>query len=171
MIKAVCARRNPCQHSRVRRPIDDDFELDDDRSRVDVDALVTFLTTSAYWGRWRQRPDIEAQLASAWRVVGVYRGEQMVGFARAVSDGVAFGYLADVYVDPDHRGGGLGMAVVRELVEGNGADAFRWMLHTLDAHGLYAKLGFVTPGPDAMERPAPTRSTRRQSRSSASRGM
>lgn len=144
----------------MRRPIDDDYELDDDASRVDVDALVTFLTTSAYWGRWRQRRDIEAQLASAWRVVGVYRGPgveggEMVGFARAVCDGVAFGYLADVYVDPEHRGRGLGLALVREMVDGNGADEFRWMLHTLDAHGLYAKLGFVTPGPDAMQRPAP----------------
>jgi GNAT superfamily N-acetyltransferase len=141
----------------VRRAIDDDYELDDDSSRIDVDALVTFLTTSAYWGRWRQRSDIEKQLASAWRAIGLYRRGGMVGFARAVSDGVAFGYLADVYVDPDHRGRGLGVALVRELVEGNGADGFRWMLHTLDAHGVYDKLGFVAPGPDAMERPAPHR--------------
>lgn len=139
----------------MRRGIDDGYELDDDASRVDIHALVAFLTTSAYWGRWRQRADIEGQLASAWRVVGLYRSNEMVGFARAVSDGVAFGYLADVYVDPEHRGRGLGTALVRELVEGNGADGFRWMLHTLDAHGVYEKLGFTTPGPDAMERPAP----------------
>lgn len=139
----------------MRRAIDDRYELDDDPGRVDVDRLVAFLTTSAYWGRWRQRGDIEAQLASAWRVVGAYGAGGMVGFARAVSDGVAFGYLADVYVDPAHRGHGLGTAVVREVVEGNGAAAFRWMLHTRDAHDLYATLGFLAPGPDAMERPAP----------------
>ena len=142
----------------MRRALDDGYELDDDADRVDVDALVHFLTTEAYWGRWRQRADIEAQLSSAWRLVGLYRqGGPMVGFARAVSDGVAFGYLADVYVDPAHRGRGLGRAMVQELVEGNGAAAFRWVLHTADAHGLYAGLGFATPGPDAMERPAPPR--------------
>lgn len=141
--------------TRVRAAVGDGYELDDDRDRVDVDALVTFLTTEAYWGRWRGRDEIEAQMRSAWRVVGVYRGDAMVGFARAVSDGVAYGYLADVYVDPAHRGHGLGVAVVREIVEGNGADAFRWTLHTLDAHGLYAKLGFAAPGPDLLERPAP----------------
>ena len=141
----------------MRRPLDGSYELDDDPDRVDIDALVAFLTTSAYWGRWRGRTDIEAQLAASWRVVGLYAGEEMVGFARALSDGVAFAYLADVYVDPDHRGGGRGTALVRELVEGNGADRFRWMLHTKDAHGLYTKLGFAAPGPDAMERPAPNR--------------
>jgi hypothetical protein len=40
-------------------------------------------------------------------------------------------------------------------VDGNGADKFRWLLHTMDAHGLYAKLGFAAPGPDVMERPSP----------------
>jgi GNAT superfamily N-acetyltransferase len=149
------ARNHPCHHARVQLRLDDTYELDDDRSRVDVDALTAFLTTSAYWGRWRGRDEIEAQLASAWRVVGLYAGTTMVGFARAVSDGVAFAYLADVYVDPDHRGSGRGTALVRELVEGNGADRFRWMLHTKDAHGLYAEFGFAAPGADAMERPSP----------------
>ena len=141
----------------MRRSLDDGYELDDDASRVDVDALAHFLGTEAYWGLWRQRADIEAQLSSAWRMVGLYRGDEMLGFARAVSDGVAFGYLADVYIDPRHRGRRLGHELVREIVEGNGASAFRWMLHTRDAHGVYADLGFAPPGPDAMERPAPPR--------------
>ena len=143
----------------VQRVIDGGYVLDDDRTRVDVEALVRFLTTEAYWGRWRQRADIVAQLTSAWRVVAAYDDGAMVAFARAVSDGVAFGYLADVYVEPGHRGRGVGLAVVQELVEGNGADAFRWMLHTADAHGVYAKLGFVAPDQQAMERPAPPRPT------------
>jgi hypothetical protein len=36
-----------------------------------------------------------------------------VGFARAVSDGVAFAHLADVDVDGPARGHGLGVAIVR----------------------------------------------------------
>ena len=34
------------------------------------------------------------------RVVGLYRGGELVGFARAVSDGATVAYLADVYVLP-----------------------------------------------------------------------
>lgn len=138
----------------MRRALDSGYELDDDPSRVDLDALVAFLTTSAYWGRWRGRTEIVAQVESAWRLIGLYTGGAMVGFARAVSDGVAFAYLADVYVHPDHRGNGRGTALVRELVEGQGAADFRWLLHTADAHGLYAKLDFAPPGPDVLERPA-----------------
>jgi hypothetical protein len=29
----------------------------------------------------------------------------------------------------------------------------RWLLHTADAHELYAKLGFASPGERTMERP------------------
>lgn len=140
----------------VRIPLPDGYELDDDPDRVDVDAVVAFLTTEAYWGRWRTRDDIERQLASAWRMVAAYDGTgALVGFARAVSDGVAFAYLADVFVHPDHRGRGLGVAIVREIVEGAGAHTFRWSLHTKDAHGLYQRFGFAPPGPDQLERPRP----------------
>lgn len=136
-----------------------DFELDDDPGRVDRDALWTFLTTEAYWGRWRRREDVERQLDSAWRVVGVYASAtgRMVGFARAVSDGVALAYLADLYVSADARGHGLGKALVQVMVDdGPGAD-FRWMLHTADAHDLYGRFGFAPPDPTYLERPSPRR--------------
>ena len=66
------------------------------------DAVWEFLSTQAYWGRYRTRADFEAQLASAWRVVGVYEAAtgRQVGFARAISDGVDFGYLSDVFILP-----------------------------------------------------------------------
>ena len=49
-------------------------------------------------------------------VVGAYpaTGEQ-VGFARMVTDLATWAWLCDVYVVPEHRGGGLGTAVVRTL--------------------------------------------------------
>lgn len=131
-----------------------EFELDDDANRVDRDAVWAFLSTEAYWGRWRARADLERQLDGAWRVVGVYRRGELVGFARAVSDGVALAYLADVYVLPEVRGHGLGKELVAAMIErGPGAD-FRWLLHTSDAHGLYAGFGFAEPGAELLERPA-----------------
>jgi GNAT superfamily N-acetyltransferase len=78
----------------------------------------------------------------------------MVGFARAVSDGLILAYLADVYVLPDHRGHKLGEALVAEMVDNGPGKNFRWMLHTSDAHGLYAKFGFAAPDQTFMERPA-----------------
>jgi len=131
----------------------DDVEIDDDPTRVDVDALWTFLSTEAYWARWRRRVDLEIQLGTAWRVVGAYDGTGMIAFARAISDGVALAYLADVYVEERARGRGLGVEVVRTMVEDAPAERLRWMLHTRDAHGLYARFGFTAPDGTYVERP------------------
>lgn len=131
-----------------------DFELDDDPNRVDVDTVWMFLSTQAYWGRWRDRSQVERQLAGSWRVVGAYRRDTgaMVGFARAISDGVALAYLADVFVLDEARGVGLGKALIHAMIEeGPGAD-FRWMLHTADAHGLYRRFGFHEPDASYLER-------------------
>ena len=133
-----------------------DYDLDDDPARVQREVVWSWLSTDAYWGRWRARADLDAQLDSAWRLVGAYehRGGAQVGFARAVSDGVAFAYLADVFVLPEHQGAGLGKRLMSTMIdEGPGRD-FRWLLFTADAHGLYEQFGFAVPDATAMVRPA-----------------
>jgi RimJ/RimL family protein N-acetyltransferase len=130
------------------------YEIDDDPARIDPAAAVSFLSTEAYWGRWRGEQEIRQQIAAAWRVTGAYDpAGAMVGFARGFSDGGS-AYLADVYVLPAHRGAGLGRAIVRMMVD-EGPDQ-RWMLHTADAHGLYRSFGFVSPDGGYLER-APRR--------------
>lgn len=136
----------------TRRLLPGGDEVDDDPARVDRDVVWEYLSTRAYWGRWRTRADVDAQLDSAWRVVGAYRGGAMVGFARAVSDGVAFGYLADVFVLEAARGAGLGKVLVEAVLAGT--DRFRWTLFTDDAHGLYARYGFAPADATALVRPA-----------------
>ncbi|MEO6502973.1 MAG: GNAT family N-acetyltransferase [Jatrophihabitantaceae bacterium] len=136
----------------MHRHLSGGYQLDDDPDRLDRDAVVGFLTTEAYWHRWRVGEDIVRQIDSAWRCVGLYAPDgAQVGFARVVSDGVAIGYLADVYVLAAHRSKGLGRAIICEAVESQ--PSWRWMLHTADAHALYAELGFQ-PAPDTyLERP------------------
>ena len=131
------------------------YELDDDPGRIDREAVWEFLSTQAYWGRYRTRADFEAQLASAWRVVGVYEAAtgRQVGFARAISDGVDFGYLSDVFILPAARGAGLGQELVATMIDRGPGAGFRWSLHTRDAHDLYRKYGFAEPDNRYMERP------------------
>jgi N-acetyltransferase len=137
------------------RTLTGSYEIDDDPGRVDADAAIAFLTTLAYWGRWRDGDDIKRQISEAWRVVGGYdRAGAMVGFARAFGDG-ASAYLADVYVLPEHRGAGLGKAIVRTMIEEGPGPGFRWMLHTADAHGLYRQFGFAASDYRYLERPRP----------------
>jgi len=141
----------------VRRELPGGFELDDDRGRIDVDAVHAFISTESYWGLGRERELVVRTVAGSARVLGLYRDGEQIGFARAVSDGVTLAYLADVYVLAAYRGQNLGYELVREIVE-NSFGGVRWMLNTADAQGFYEKLGFSEEKPPypLMER-APRR--------------
>jgi GNAT superfamily N-acetyltransferase len=130
----------------VRRELPDGFELDDDRGRIDIAAVHAFISGESYWGQGRTRELVERTIEGSLRIVGLYRGEDQVGFARAVSDGATMAYLADVYVLAPYRGRGLGVELVREIVDGGELGEMHWLLHTADATELYARLGF-RPGP------------------------
>jgi GNAT superfamily N-acetyltransferase len=122
---------------------------------VDLDAVHAFISRSSYWGAGRSRETMARAIAGSSRVVGLYRDGQQVGFARAISDRATIAYLADVYVLPAHRGRGLGLELVREIVDGAAGLDVRWLLHTADAQRLYDKLGFTGDPPEygVMERP------------------
>ncbi len=137
----------------MKRELPEGYELDDDPGRVDLDAVFRYLSEESYWAAGRPRETVERLVCEAARVVGVYHAGRQVGFARAVSDGVAVAYLADVFVLPEHRGCGLGKELVREMVERGPFVNVRWLLHTSDAHELYARVGFGPPGERLMERP------------------
>jgi GNAT superfamily N-acetyltransferase len=130
----------------MRRTLSDGLELDDDRTRVDLDAVHAFISGESYWGRGRPREVVRRAVEGSLRVVGLYHGAEQVGFARAVSDGTTVAYLADVYVLAAFRGRGLGVELVREIVDGGEGQPLsdvHWLLHTADAEELYARLGFL----------------------------
>lgn len=139
----------------MRRDLGDGFELDDDRARVDVEAAHAYLSGESYWAQGRPIETMVDLVAGAQRVVGLYRGGRMVGFCRALSDEYTIAYLADVYVLDECRGRGLGVELVREMVERGPYAHLRWFLATRDAHGLYQRFGFATPSDRVMERPRP----------------
>lgn len=139
----------------MRRALGNGYELDDDRNRVDREAVHAFLTRS-YWAEGRSREVQDSLIDASARVVGLYLDGRQVGFSRTVSDGHVHAYLADVYVLEEHRGRGLGVELVHFSVEDGPFAACRWILHTADAHDLYRRFGFEEPGPRALER-APLR--------------
>jgi len=139
----------------VRRLLSDAIEVDDDPARVDVEAVHDFLSNHSYWARGRPPETVERLVRDADRVVGLYDGDRQIGFARAFTDGTALVYLADVYVLPEYRGRGLGVELVREMVERGPYADVRWILHTRDAHGLYRRFGFGPPSERVLERTPP----------------
>ena len=139
----------------MKRALADGYELDDDPDRIDIDAVHAYISGESYWGQGRPRAAVERAVRTSDRVVGLYKGDAQVGFSRAVTDeGANVSYLADVYVLAEHRGHGLGLELVREMVDNGPLAGNTWLLHTRDMHELYAKLGFGPPGERLMERPS-----------------
>jgi GNAT superfamily N-acetyltransferase len=128
----------------MRRTLENGYELDDDPSRLDREAIHAYVGGVSYWAKGRTRERQDELIDASGRVVGLYRDGEQVGFARAVDcDAAGFVYLADVYVLDGHRGHGLGLELVREIVERGPYADRRWVLHTRDAHALYEKFGFA----------------------------
>ncbi len=137
----------------MRLELTDGLELDDDRARVDVDAVYRFLSDEAYWVPGRSRETIERLVRESTRVVAAYDGDTLIAFCRVMSDGSNMAWLGDVFVIPSHRGLGVGVELVREAVEYPEHRDLMWFLGTRDAHGLYAKFGFIPPSERTMVRP------------------
>jgi GNAT superfamily N-acetyltransferase len=140
----------------VKRDLGGGYELDDDIARIDRDAVHAYLGGESYWAKGRPRERQDELIDASQHVVGLYKDGRQVGFARAVDCfGAGFVYLADVYVLEECRGRGLGVELVREIVENGPYAERRWVLHTRDAHSLYGKLGFG-PNERALERRTPS---------------
>jgi len=120
----------------------DGYIISTDKARFDVAAIHAYLTRS-YWSPGIPRAVVEKAIAGSL-CFGLFseQGNQ-VGFARAITDGATFAYLADVYVLEEHRGKGLGKWIVETTLAHPSLQGLRRiLLATRDAHKLYAQFGF-----------------------------
>lgn len=122
----------------------DGHEIDTDPGRLDLPRIHRWLAEDAYWAKGRSE-DVVRRSVSSSVCFGAYDADGVqVGFARAVTDLATFGWLCDVYIAPGARGIGLGTwltQVARDWLFEFGVN--RLVLATADAHGVYAKAGFV----------------------------
>ncbi len=138
------------------------YIISTDRSRLDDKALRCihlFLSEQSYWAHGRTREEVVKSITHSLPF-GIYEEAtgELVGFARVVTDYVAFGWLSDVFVVPAHRGCGLSRWLVECVLAHPDLQTLRrFLLATQDAHGVYEPLGFrIVPGQDKyMERLAP----------------
>jgi predicted GNAT family acetyltransferase len=73
-----------------------------------------------------------------------YDGAEIIGTARALSDGVCNAYIVDVWTRSSHRGQGVARGMLQRVLEQlPGQHVY---LFTDTAEGLYVKLGFQRQG-------------------------
>jgi GNAT superfamily N-acetyltransferase len=120
-----------------------EYEISTARERLDVERVHRFLSTEAYWSPGVSRETVERSIAGSLPF-GVYTGDgEQVGFARVVTDYATFAWIADVYIEAEHRGHGLGKRLVEAIMGHDELQGLRrWLLATADAHGLYRQYGF-----------------------------
>ncbi|MDR7376471.1 ribosomal protein S18 acetylase RimI-like enzyme [Rhodoferax ferrireducens] len=121
-------------------------------STADLDGVYRLLLNNG----WAHRIGGVAQLAqlvsASQRVVVALVDNELVGFARAITDGISNGYISMVVVAEPFRRQGIGQALVDAII---GSDkTITWVLRAGrdGAAEFFKKLGF-TESSIAMERP------------------
>ena len=119
------------------------YLISTDPDRLDLDIIHRWISEESYWARGRSRKTVVAAVQASLNF-GVYtEAGETVGASRVVTDSATFAWLCDVFVVDEHRGHGLGKALVAAAVEHPQlVDLQRIILATSDAHKLYAPYGF-----------------------------
>ena len=78
--------------------------------------LKTLLDKNAFWARHRTINDLKKCLANSDVIVSVWVEDEIVGFGRALTDGIYRGFLWDIVIDQHHQGKGLGTLIVKNLL-------------------------------------------------------
>ncbi|WP_432971994.1 GNAT family N-acetyltransferase [Dactylosporangium sp. CA-233914] len=120
----------------------DGYLLSTDPARVDRSTVHRWLAEDSYWAAGREFEVVSRSIDGSVPYSILHDGAQ-VAFARAVTDRATFAWICDVYVDPAHRGRGLGVWLVDAMVEDlTAAGVLRLLLATRDAHEVYRRSGF-----------------------------
>jgi len=122
------------------------------------------LVAGEYWNAGVPVERLERAMARSTVLVGaVDPAGRLVATARSMSDGTRSAWVGDVCVAADHRGRGLGRAVVALLLaHPEVRDADRVRLDTRDAQRLYASFGFVDRATERLPFPSTSMILRRR---------
>ncbi len=120
-----------------------EFIISTDRALPQIAAIHKFLTEESYWAKERTREQTETAIKNSLPF-GIYQGENLIGFARVVTDYATFAYIGDVFILNEFRGQGLSKWLMQVIINHPDLQGFRrWILATRDAHALYEKFDFT----------------------------
>ena len=126
-----------------------EVQLSSDRAIPADDVLILYANADS----WPDRtPDEVEQATSRGPAVGAWQGEQLIGFARSVTDGCLRAYIEDVVVHPAYRRIGVGNALVERLLEALSDVDLVSLFCDEDLVSMYERSGFTRAGQVVMHR-------------------
>ncbi len=105
--------------------------------------LQNFLNRNAFWAQDRTIDELKECLANSDVVVSIWHCNEIVGFGRALSDGIFRGVLWDVVIEKDHQGQGYGRLIIKTLLSSKKIkNTKRIYLMTTNKKSFYSQLDF-----------------------------
>ncbi len=107
------------------------------------------LYSSVGWSLYADNPESLARaIAQSGWVLFAWVGPELVGLARALTDGVSVTYLQDVLVHPDHQRRGIGRSLLTRWLEAHASVRQRVLLtdDRPEQKALYRSMGLHRVG-------------------------
>ena len=81
-----------------------------------LNKLQKLLENNTFWAKNRTTKDLKKCLANSDVIVSLWVGKEIVGFGRALTDGIYRGVLWDIVIDQRYQGKGFGKLIVQSLL-------------------------------------------------------
>ena len=78
--------------------------------------LQKLLNNNTFWAKNRTINDLKKCLSNSDVIVSLWVDNEIVGFGRALTDGIFRGVLWDIVIDQNHQGKGFGKLIVKNLL-------------------------------------------------------
>ena len=108
-----------------------------------LNKLQKLLDHNAFWAKNRTIYDLKKCLANSDVIVSLWVGNEIVGFGRALSDGIYRAVLWDIVIDQNYQGKGFGKLIVNSLLTSKKIKKTKKIyLMTTNKKLFYSQLGF-----------------------------
>ena len=105
--------------------------------------LKVLLDKNTSWAKNRELKDLKYCLAHSDVIVSLWSNNKILGFGRALTDGIYRSVLWDIVIDQNHQGKGYGKLIVNSLLESQCIkQSEKIYLMTSNQSDFYHQIGF-----------------------------
>ena len=81
-----------------------------------LNKLQRLLDRNTFWAKSRTINDLKKCLANSDVIVSLWVKNEIIGFGRALTDGIYRGVLWDIVIDQNYQGRGFGTLIIKKLL-------------------------------------------------------